>query len=167
MPLRSSQSLHAGRCANERSSKACTHAQLTRTSRCSPVRAATWDFKSSTDASMVTSSLKQIMPASDRWSFASLGSTVAIARMPRRTYSFTRASPIPPWPHLEGNVLASDTWAAFWRHDRIPCHESESFFWRHCKRKWERDEAKSLRKLVVVVEKTFSSPQICPQHLHL
>lgn len=83
-----------------RPSKACTHAQLMRISRCPPVRAVTWDFKSSTDASTVTSSEKLVMPASDRWSLASLGSTVAMAWMPWRMYSLTSASPMPPRPHL-------------------------------------------------------------------
>lgn len=101
MPLPPSQYLYASTCVIERPSKACTHAQLTSTSSCPPVRGTTWDFKSITDASTVTSSENQVMPASERWSLASLGSTVAMAWMPRRVYSVTRASPIPPRPHLK------------------------------------------------------------------
>lgn len=83
-----------------------THAQFTRTSRRPPVSFCTWSFNSTTDSSLVTSKEKNVMPARARWSLDSAGSTVAMAWMPRRVYSVTRASPMPPWPHLHHFALA-------------------------------------------------------------
>lgn len=77
-----------------------TYALLTSISSRPPVSPTTWCFRSWIESSLVTSNVKKVIPASERWSLGSDGRSVAIGWSPCSAYTFTRASPIPPWPHL-------------------------------------------------------------------
>ena len=94
------KSAHAHRFSLCRLFSKDTYAQFTRISSRPPVSFCKLAFSSRMESSLVTSGGKKVISARDRWSLASFGSTVAMGWMPRRLYSRTRASPIPPWPHL-------------------------------------------------------------------